>query len=133
MWVDDIYQYGLPENSVSFQIFFRDNSYKEVRQIRAYKSKDLFADVGGINGFYLGYALVQVPYFISTMCLMLQSMKQIISNTFLSKKFLEKRLKNLWEYKNKHSSGCEAIRPTDIERAEQKGKKPCEATIIQVQ
>ena len=78
---------GDNENYLYFPIFFHDKLYKEIKQARAYEFRDLFGDIGGINGFLLGYSLVQVPTLISAACLLLKSLKRrIVLKTFLPKR-----------------------------------------------
>ena len=78
---------GDNENHLYFPIFFRDKSYKEIKQARQYELRDLLGDVGGVNGFLLGYSLVQVPNFIWAACMFLKSMKRrIVSKAFSLKK-----------------------------------------------
>jgi hypothetical protein len=49
------------ENETKLTIYFRNNVYKEIRQIRAYSFMSLIGNVGGFVGLLLGYALVQIP------------------------------------------------------------------------
>ena len=77
---------GDNENYLYFPIFFRDKSYKEIKQSRQYGLRDLLGDVGGVNGFLLGYSLVQVPNFIWAACMFLKSIKRRIISKALSLK-----------------------------------------------
>ena len=45
-------------------LYFESDSFKEIRQIRAYPMMSLFGNVGGFVGLILGYALVQCPTFV---------------------------------------------------------------------
>ena len=44
-----------------FSIFFRDSSFKNIKEIREYDVQDLFGNIGGYIGLFLGYALVNMP------------------------------------------------------------------------
>ena len=41
--------------------YYRVNSYKEIKQMRAYTGMMLLGNVGGFLGLLLGYALIQIP------------------------------------------------------------------------
>ena len=47
--------------SLYFPTFFRDVTYKNVKQVRAYSHSDMYGDIGGYVGLLLGYAIVQIP------------------------------------------------------------------------
>ena len=51
------------EDELLFQIYFRDISFKQITEKRDYETTDLFGDIGGYIGLFLGYALVNVPGF----------------------------------------------------------------------
>ena len=122
-----------PENSLYFSIFFRDNSYKEVKEVRAYEGKDLFGDVGGINGFWLGYALVQVPNFLSTIFQMLQSIKRFISNAFSFSNESVRPLEIIKENGKGNSSFSESTLKKDKKFVDWIGKSSNDAKVIQIQ
>ena len=122
-----------PENSLYFSIFFRENSYKEVKQVRAYEGKDLFGDVGGINGFWLGYALVQLPNFLSTIFLMLQFIKRFISNSFSLRKASVNCIEDIKEKEKGNPSFSESILKNDDKSVYRNGKSSNDAKVIQTQ
>ena len=122
-----------PKNSLYFSIFFRDNTYKVVKQVRAYEGKDLFGDIGGINGFWLGYALVQLPNFLSTIFLMLQSIKRIISNAFSLRKASVNCMEDIKEKEKEKSSFSESILKNDDKSVDWNGKSSNNAKVIQIQ
>ena len=122
-----------PEDSLYFTIFFRENLYKEIKQVRAYEGKDLFGDIGGINGFWLGYALVQVPNFLSTIFLMLQSIKRFISNTSSFRNASVNCLEVTKENGKVNSSCNEIILKKDKKSVEWNGKSSNNAKVIQIQ
>ena len=41
--------------------YYRPNSYKEIKQMRAYTGMMLLGNIGGFLGLLLGYALIQIP------------------------------------------------------------------------
>lgn len=45
--------------------YYRTNTFKEIKQMRAYSGMMLIGNVGGFFGILLGYAFVQVPGFLS--------------------------------------------------------------------
>lgn len=47
-----------------FKMVFRDLTYKEIKQNRAYDGKKLIGDFGGYIGLLLGYALIKLPDFL---------------------------------------------------------------------
>ena len=49
------------ENQTRISLHFIGNSYKEIRQMRAYTLLMLVGNVGGFVGLLLGYAFVQIP------------------------------------------------------------------------
>ena len=51
----------VPENTTRMNIYYRSNSYKEIRQMRAYTINMLVGNIGGFFGLLLGYAFVQLP------------------------------------------------------------------------
>jgi hypothetical protein len=51
----------VPENTTQIDWIYRSNSYKEIRQMRAYTTNMLVGNVGGFFGLLLGYAFVQLP------------------------------------------------------------------------
>ena len=55
-------------NILEFNMVFRDLTYKEIKQNRAYDTKKLIGDVGGYIGLLLGYALLGMPDFIRRIC-----------------------------------------------------------------
>ena len=55
-------------NILEFNMVFRDLTYKEIKQNRAYDTKKLIGDVGGYIGLLLGYALLGMPEFIRRIC-----------------------------------------------------------------
>ena len=55
-------QYAI-DDELLFQIFFRDASFKKIIERRDYDIQDLFGDIGGYVGLFLGYALVNIPGF----------------------------------------------------------------------
>ena len=100
-----------PENYLYFKFFFRDTTYKEITQIREYDFRDLFGDIGGCNGFLLGYALVQVPNFILEVCTMFKSLKQrYFTNVFISKKAFVIEVEDMKEGSNTSKSCKEMSR-----------------------
>ena len=73
-------------NSLYFPIFFRDTTYKDISQVRAYTSSDLFGDIGGFVGLLLGYAIVQLPTLVRNFFSFLTSEEhncRIVLQTFL--------------------------------------------------
>ena len=55
----------VPENHTQITVYFRNNFYKQIIQVRAYTLMSLVGNVGGFVGLLLGYALVQIPGLIS--------------------------------------------------------------------
>ena len=47
-------------------VYFRDTTYKEIRQTRAYTAITLFGNIGGFIGVFLGYAIIQIPGFLES-------------------------------------------------------------------
>ena len=47
-------------------VYFRDTTYKEIRQTKAYSAITLFGNVGGFIGVFLGYAIIQIPGLLET-------------------------------------------------------------------
>lgn len=92
---------------ILFPVYFRENSYREIRQIRAYTSRDLIGDIGGCNGFLLGYALAQVPNYIRTAFLILLSVKQFTLKFFSSKRFLVNCVEDIKEDGGNQPESCE--------------------------
>jgi hypothetical protein len=45
-------------------VYFETDSYKDIRQIRAYPMMSLFGNVGGFVGLFMGNALVKFPSFV---------------------------------------------------------------------
>ena len=60
---DDVHD--VPENHTQITVYFRNNFYKQIIQVRAYTLMSLVGNVGGFVGLLLGYALVQLPGLIS--------------------------------------------------------------------
>ena len=57
--------HDVPENHTQITVYFRNNFYKQIIQVRAYSLMSLVGNVGGFVGLLLGYALVQLPGLIS--------------------------------------------------------------------
>ena len=51
----------LKEDTTRISWYYRTNTFKEIRQMRAYTGMMLLGNVGGFFGVLLGYAFVQVP------------------------------------------------------------------------
>ena len=71
---------------LEFNMVFRDLTYKEIKQNRAYDTKKLIGDVGGYIGLLLGYALLGMPEFIRRIC------KSIYTTLFDNTKRAENQL-----------------------------------------
>ena len=122
-----------PKNSLYFSVFFRDNTFKEVKQVRAYEGKDLFGDIGGINGFWLGYAFVQVPNFLSTMFLMVQSIKRFLSNAFTFRNASVNCLEDIKENAKRNFGFKESALKKEKKSVDSNGKFSNNAKVIQIQ
>ena len=64
------------EDSLLFQIFFRDSTFKNITEEREYDLKQLVGDIGGCVGFILGYALVRMPDIVWNILSFWRSRKQ---------------------------------------------------------
>ena len=45
----------------TFWVFYRQTSFREITQIRAYDLDSLYGNIGGYMGLFLGYALLNLP------------------------------------------------------------------------
>ena len=55
---------GKPDDFFVFRILFRSPLFKEIKQIQAYSVETLVGNVGGSIGFFLGYAIKEIPTFL---------------------------------------------------------------------
>ena len=55
------------DDEMFIQIYFRDTSFKQIKEKRDYEIQDMFGDMGGYVGLFLGYALVNIPGFFLTL------------------------------------------------------------------
>ena len=44
-----------------------DDSFKQIKEKRDYEIQDMFGDIGGYIGLFLGYALLNIPGFFLTL------------------------------------------------------------------
>ena len=61
---------NLDVNTTKISVYYRMDTYKEIKQMRAYTGMMLLGNVGGFFGILLGYAVVQVPDFLNIICKM---------------------------------------------------------------
>ena len=74
--------YNSSENETKIAWYYRSNSYKEIRQMRAYTGMQLVGNVGGFFGLLLGYAIVQIPGLLLTIYIsMKQNLSKLIKKT----------------------------------------------------
>ena len=59
---------NVTEDATRISLYYRSNTFKEIKQMRAYTWMMLFGNVGGFFGVLLGYAFVQIPGFINMIC-----------------------------------------------------------------
>ena len=62
---------NLDVNTTKISVYYRMDTYKEIKQMRAYTGMMLLGNVGGFFGILLGYAFVQVPDLLNLICKML--------------------------------------------------------------
>ena len=55
------------DDEMFIQVYFRDTSFKQIKEKRDYDIQDMFGDIGGYVGLFLGYALVNIPEFFLTL------------------------------------------------------------------
>ena len=60
-YVDRTSWFKPDDDKLGFEVSFRDSSFKEAKEKQAYDAQDLFGDIGGYVGLFLGYALVNLP------------------------------------------------------------------------
>ena len=54
---------NIEDDEMLIQIYFRDTSFKQIKEKRDYDIQDMFGDIGGYIGLFLGYALLHIPGF----------------------------------------------------------------------
>ena len=59
---------NVTEGATRISLYYRSNTFKEIKQMRAYTGMMLLGNVGGFFGVLLGYAFVQIPGFINMIC-----------------------------------------------------------------
>ena len=57
--------YTLEANTTKIILYYRMDTFKEIKQMRSYTGMMLLGNVGGFFGILLGYAVVQVPDFLN--------------------------------------------------------------------
>ena len=65
--------YTLEANTTKIILYYRMDTFKEIKQMRSYTGMMLLGNVGGFFGILLGYAFVQVPDFLKLICKMLSN------------------------------------------------------------
>ena len=65
-------------DTTRISLYYRSNTFKEIKQMRAYTGTMLLGNVGGFFGVLLGYAFVQIPGFINIICFSFMSDKAAI-------------------------------------------------------
>ena len=45
----------------TFWVFYRQTTFREITQIRAYDLDNLYGNIGGYMGLFLGYAILNIP------------------------------------------------------------------------
>ena len=56
---------NVTDDTTRISLYYRSNTFKEIKQMRAYTGTMLLGNVGGFFGVLLGYAFVQIPGFIN--------------------------------------------------------------------
>ena len=53
----------VPYDWFRIRLWFRSNTFMEIKQIKAYNFENLVGNAGGYVGLFLGYSVIQLPYF----------------------------------------------------------------------
>ena len=55
---------GLSDDFFVLNINFQSQTFKEIKQVRAYNAQTLVGNAGGYIGLFLGYTIREIPSFI---------------------------------------------------------------------
>ena len=55
---------GLSDDFFVLNINFQSQTFKEIKQMRAYNAQTLVGNAGGYIGLFLGYTIREIPSFI---------------------------------------------------------------------
>ena len=61
---DDKFESGYSGNYFVVYIYYPDNTYKEIRMVKAFDIETLIGNGGGYLGLFLGYSVLQLPVFV---------------------------------------------------------------------